>query len=251
MSIGLTILHLSIPTKQHQGHARSYVAFDTVRRVLEDWFGYDVTLVMNVTDVDDKIIARARRGHLLESFRAGGPAPADARSAATAALEAQIAAQAGAMSAAEAAAAAAALAAASVSEAGTGASRAAADAAAAAAEEAHKLRSLQAAAAALAALPADADLDAVLRAGGDALAAQLDAEAGAGVTDRSIFRCVFCLFPSRRNHSHTHTRAHFPLPPSTTTYTQTQPARRPVRGRVLRGHAGPARARPGRPDPRV
>lgn len=52
----------------HIGHARNYVTFDIIRRVLEDYFGYNVTYVMNVTDVDDKIILRARRRHLMENF---------------------------------------------------------------------------------------------------------------------------------------------------------------------------------------
>jgi cysteinyl-tRNA synthetase len=52
----------------HMGHARNYVTFDILRRVLEDYFGYSITLVMNVTDVDDKIILRARRNHLLQQY---------------------------------------------------------------------------------------------------------------------------------------------------------------------------------------
>lgn len=43
----------------HVGHGRSYVAFDVIRRVLE-YLGYHVTYVQNFTDVDDKIIARAK-----------------------------------------------------------------------------------------------------------------------------------------------------------------------------------------------
>lgn len=43
----------------HAGHARTYVSFDIVRRVLGDYFGYDVDYVMNITDIDDKIINRA------------------------------------------------------------------------------------------------------------------------------------------------------------------------------------------------
>jgi cysteinyl-tRNA synthetase len=43
----------------HVGHARSYVAFDVIRRVLE-YLGYDVNYVQNFTDVDDKIIERAK-----------------------------------------------------------------------------------------------------------------------------------------------------------------------------------------------
>lgn len=40
------------------GHARAYLSFDIVRRVLMDYFNYDVLYVMNVTDIDDKIIKR-------------------------------------------------------------------------------------------------------------------------------------------------------------------------------------------------
>jgi len=43
----------------HLGHARTYLAFDIVRRILSDYLMYDVTLVMNVTDIDDKIIIRS------------------------------------------------------------------------------------------------------------------------------------------------------------------------------------------------
>ena len=39
----------------HMGHARTYIAFDIVRRVLTDYFHYDVTYVMNITDLDDKV----------------------------------------------------------------------------------------------------------------------------------------------------------------------------------------------------
>ena len=43
----------------HVGHALSYVAFDTLRRYLE-FLGYQVRHVQNFTDVDDKIIQRAK-----------------------------------------------------------------------------------------------------------------------------------------------------------------------------------------------
>ena len=43
----------------HIGNARSAIAFDVVRRYLE-YRGYDVKYVSNFTDVDDKIINRAR-----------------------------------------------------------------------------------------------------------------------------------------------------------------------------------------------
>jgi cysteinyl-tRNA synthetase len=43
----------------HVGHARSALSFDIIRRALQ-WRGFEVTHVSNITDVDDKIIARAR-----------------------------------------------------------------------------------------------------------------------------------------------------------------------------------------------
>ncbi len=42
----------------HLGHARCYIVFDTVTRYLRR-AGYQVTHVRNITDIDDKIIARA------------------------------------------------------------------------------------------------------------------------------------------------------------------------------------------------
>jgi len=51
---GPTVYDLS-----HIGHARSYVAFDVIRRYLE-FKGYRVIYVQNFTDVDDKIIQRAK-----------------------------------------------------------------------------------------------------------------------------------------------------------------------------------------------
>src|SRR6266436_3964089 len=43
----------------HLGHGRKEVVFDTIRRYLS-WRGYAVHFVSNVTDIEDKIIARAR-----------------------------------------------------------------------------------------------------------------------------------------------------------------------------------------------
>ncbi|MEA5498766.1 cysteine--tRNA ligase [Limnoraphis robusta Tam1] len=43
----------------HLGHARSYIAWDVVRRYLE-WLGYTVKYVQNFTDIDDKILNRAQ-----------------------------------------------------------------------------------------------------------------------------------------------------------------------------------------------
>ncbi|RKF57672.1 Cysteine--tRNA ligase [Erysiphe neolycopersici] len=50
----------------HLGHARNYVSTDIIRRIMRDYFGFKVTFVMNITDVDDKIILKARRQKLLE-----------------------------------------------------------------------------------------------------------------------------------------------------------------------------------------
>ncbi|KAH8404070.1 hypothetical protein KR215_009001 [Drosophila sulfurigaster] len=52
----------------HMGHARSYISFDILRRILSDYFGYNVHYVMNITDIDDKIIKRARQYHLFEKY---------------------------------------------------------------------------------------------------------------------------------------------------------------------------------------
>ena len=57
----------------HLGHSRNYVTFDILRRILQDYFGYNVHTVMNVTDVDDKIILRARRKYLLQQYRLERP----------------------------------------------------------------------------------------------------------------------------------------------------------------------------------
>lgn len=43
----------------HLGHARCYITWDTVLRYLR-FKGYDVTYVRNITDIDDKIINKAR-----------------------------------------------------------------------------------------------------------------------------------------------------------------------------------------------
>ncbi|KAF8326622.1 uncharacterized protein EI90DRAFT_3146492 [Cantharellus anzutake] len=53
----------------HLGHARNYVTQDIIRRILTDYFGYDIHFVMNVTDIDDKIIQRARHLYLVKRLR--------------------------------------------------------------------------------------------------------------------------------------------------------------------------------------
>lgn len=50
----------------HMGHARNYVCSDICRRILQNYFGYNVNFVQNVTDIDDKIIVAARQQYLFE-----------------------------------------------------------------------------------------------------------------------------------------------------------------------------------------
>ncbi|CAJ2507597.1 Uu.00g087830.m01.CDS01 [Anthostomella pinea] len=55
--------------QSHLGHARNYVSTDIIRRILIHYFGFDVRFVMNITDVDDKIILRGRRQRLLDDLK--------------------------------------------------------------------------------------------------------------------------------------------------------------------------------------
>lgn len=56
--IGMYVCGPTVYDMSHLGHARAYVAFDTIARWLEA-SGYEVEFVRNYTDVDDKIIRRA------------------------------------------------------------------------------------------------------------------------------------------------------------------------------------------------
>lgn len=56
--VGMYVCGPTVYNYIHIGNARTFISFDTIRRYLM-WRGYDVTFVQNVTDVDDKIIAKA------------------------------------------------------------------------------------------------------------------------------------------------------------------------------------------------
>jgi cysteinyl-tRNA synthetase len=56
--VGMYVCGPTVYDNCHVGHARSYVAFDVIRRYLE-YIGLKVTYIQNFTDVDDKIINRS------------------------------------------------------------------------------------------------------------------------------------------------------------------------------------------------
>jgi len=56
--VGMYVCGPTVYDNCHVGHARSYVAFDVIRRYLE-YKGLNVTYIQNFTDVDDKIINRS------------------------------------------------------------------------------------------------------------------------------------------------------------------------------------------------
>ena len=45
--------------KAHIGHASNYVRHDVIRRILQNFYDINVMYMMNVTDIDDKIINKA------------------------------------------------------------------------------------------------------------------------------------------------------------------------------------------------
>ena len=56
---GMYVCGMTVYDYCHLGHARMLLVFDVVARYLR-YLGFDLTYVRNITDIDDKIIARAR-----------------------------------------------------------------------------------------------------------------------------------------------------------------------------------------------
>ena len=57
--VGIYLCGPTVYDKSHIGHMVGPIIFDTVKRYLS-FNGYDVTLVVNITDVDDKLIMKSR-----------------------------------------------------------------------------------------------------------------------------------------------------------------------------------------------
>src|SRR5438067_3667124 len=57
--VGMYVCGPTVYKPSHVGHMVCPVIFDTVKRYLT-YAGYQVTWVVNITDVDDKLIVRAR-----------------------------------------------------------------------------------------------------------------------------------------------------------------------------------------------
>jgi cysteinyl-tRNA synthetase len=58
-TVGMYVCGVTVYDDCHLGHARAYVSFDIVRRYLE-YKGCEIKHVQNFTDIDDKVIAKAR-----------------------------------------------------------------------------------------------------------------------------------------------------------------------------------------------
>jgi cysteinyl-tRNA synthetase len=58
--VKMYVCGMTVYSDAHIGHARTYLAFDIIRRYFE-YNGYAVTYIQNITDVDDKIIMAANK----------------------------------------------------------------------------------------------------------------------------------------------------------------------------------------------
>jgi cysteinyl-tRNA synthetase len=58
--VGMYVCGMTVQDKPHVGHMLAFVSGDMIRRYLE-YLGYEVTYLQNFTDIDDKIIERAKQ----------------------------------------------------------------------------------------------------------------------------------------------------------------------------------------------
>ncbi len=58
--VGIYFCGMTVQDRPHIGHMLAFVSGDMIRRYLE-YLGYDVKYVQNFTDIDDKILARAKK----------------------------------------------------------------------------------------------------------------------------------------------------------------------------------------------
>ena len=58
--VGMYVCGPTVYSNSHIGHMVGPVIFDTIKRYLV-YLGYEVTFVLNITDVDDKLIVEAKR----------------------------------------------------------------------------------------------------------------------------------------------------------------------------------------------
>jgi len=61
--VSLYVCGVTVYDQCHLGHARAFIAFDLLRRLL-DHSGFHVKHIQNFTDIDDKIIERAHRENI-------------------------------------------------------------------------------------------------------------------------------------------------------------------------------------------
>ncbi|MGB0495412.1 MAG: cysteine--tRNA ligase [Kangiellaceae bacterium] len=60
--VSMYVCGITIYDHCHIGHGRTFISFDVIARYLR-YKGYDLTYVRNITDIDDKIIARANQNN--------------------------------------------------------------------------------------------------------------------------------------------------------------------------------------------
>ncbi|MGV3346468.1 cysteine--tRNA ligase [Enterobacteriaceae bacterium LUAb1] len=69
-TVGMYVCGITVYDLCHIGHGRTFVAFDVITRYLR-YCGYRLNYVRNITDIDDKIIKRARgNGESIETLTA-------------------------------------------------------------------------------------------------------------------------------------------------------------------------------------